>query len=498
MAAPAQRARGDDRGVLAPQVAETIAMLIPCAASCQRFVTALPASATTSALASLARLYAAPAVDVAWPNLVVRGPSLSSAASNDLAAIGALAPKSVIVSYKIKERSNLEVVAGIAPWITQMTFHLEGDAPDAATWAYYRTTLASCQRLETFVFLDDTAGYGALGGVFLELPRLTSLTLGVYCGYRGQRECHVTPDFTVRLTKWLQTRPVTHLAMDFLWLGLDPDSPRVLELCDAISSSTTLTTLKLNNVDIFENFLNGRPLPQHLKRLDWDVDDWEATNHTDAGWRNFVNALIDGPQLEHLGCKQFELLLEQDDVIEMLEGLSSLEAHCLGYDVASLMDLLDLLGNMSDVKQLEFKCANFEGDAPRVLFAAALSRPRLETFGMSMALLLAEEVRVFFQAVPQLPHRSLKHVDFSHHHLTVADVLAMLPTLNAATQYLETVQLQGSWHTDELAALATAVGQLPDRHFAVVPSARLATPAFFAQWRDYVHMVGSPLCLLCI
>ncbi|EQC27725.1 hypothetical protein SDRG_14476 [Saprolegnia diclina VS20] len=494
-----QRARGYDVGVLAPEIAEAIALFIPCAASFERFTKALPASATTSALASLARLFSEPALSIAWPNVEVRSPSLSRAAAKDLAAITALAPKRVVVSYKIENRKDLGIVAGIAPWITELTFYLGDESLfsviDAATWAYYRTTLASCQRLETFVLSDCSAGYGALDGVFFDLPCLTSLTIGAYNGFDGNLQCHVKPAFTAQLTKWLQTQPVTTLGLDFVWFGLDPDTPKVLALCDAISNCTTLTALRLNNVDVFAEFLNGRPLPERLKRLEWDVDDYDGTDDSQDGWDNFVAALVHGPQLQHLGCKHLDALMEEDDVLEKVEGLTSLEAHYVGRDVVGTLDVLQLLSNMPNLKHLQLKHSSFANETARMLFATVCTRSRLETFGLGSHQLEANDARQLFQVMPHVPNWPLKHLDLSEHDFDVDDIVAMLPTMNAAIKNLQVVQLQGEWGKKELAQFAAAVRALPDRHFVIVP--RWPHAAFRAQWSDIMPVSDtSPLCMV--
>ncbi|KDO32267.1 hypothetical protein SPRG_02746 [Saprolegnia parasitica CBS 223.65] len=449
--------------VLAPEITETIALLLPWPGAIAAFMGALPAWAKTPALAALSRLYSIPTVaSVAWPSITVLRPHFSSATSEDLAAVTALCPR-IHVSYAIGAHDDLAVAAGAASCITSLRFDIQ-DALNEATWAFFCSTISSCTRLESLDYTDRTGGHDALGGVFMDLPRLTSLSLG---SRMDSGEVHLTTGFCERFVTWLQTTSVVTLKLSHVTLDVEPASALCGALCDAIATSATLTSLALNNVNLFEGaFLHGRALPMSLTSLEWDKDDMYDDNGTDEGLDNFVAALIDGPHLRHLGCKRFEELWENDEVVEKLRHLTSLEVQEVDLEV------LELLTHMPDLEKLDVKGSILEYEVVHELVSVLCGCQNLRALTMKHNNLGPTDLELLLQHVPQMPR--LQHLDVSEHQLTMDDILGMLAALNTAATRLETIRLHGFWGPLEIEAFANAVAHLPQRQMALVP--RLPDP----------------------
>ncbi|EQC27749.1 hypothetical protein SDRG_14498 [Saprolegnia diclina VS20] len=449
--------------VLAPEITEMIALLLPGPDALVTFMGALPAWAKTPALAALSRLFSIPTLaSVAWPSITVRRPHLSSATSHDLAAVIPLRPR-IHVAYAISARDDFAVVAGAASCISSLRFDIQ-DALDQATWTFFRSTVASCTRLESLDYTDRTGGDNALGGVFMDLPRLTSLSLG---SRMDGSEVHLTTGFCERFAIWLQTMPVVTLKFGHVALDVEPTSALCGALCDAIASNDTLTSLALNNVNVFEGaFLHGRALPTNLTSLEWDKDDVHDDNGTDEGLANFVTALIEGPHLRHLGCKRFEELWEHDEVVEKLRHLTSLEVQAVDLEV------LELLTHLPDVEELNVKGSILEYEVVHELVSVLCSCQNLRALTMKHNNLGPTDLELVLQHVPQMPR--LQHLDVSEHQLTMDDILGMLAALNTAAMRLQTIRLHGFWGPLEIEAFANAVAHLPQRHVALVP--RLPDP----------------------
>ncbi|KDO32266.1 hypothetical protein SPRG_02745 [Saprolegnia parasitica CBS 223.65] len=408
-------ARGPDDSVFPPEIIEMIALMIPCPASFRRF-----------------------------PCIVVRSPDLSSAAVKDLGAIATLAPKSVVISYEIRKRQDFEIVAGIASRLTTLQIGFVADTTDSAfsyapysgSWTFYRTALASCQRLETLELTDSTGGMSALNGDFLDLPCLTSLTLAI----RGSREPLVSVDVLTRLATWVSTKPVKHLALKREVFGLSPDEPSILALCDAIASSTSLTSLRLHGVPPFNrHFLYGRRLPVHLKSLQWDPFH-DYVRSSAQGWRNFASAIRHGPQLDHLYCKHFDNFKGQDDaVLAKIRGLTSFRHANFGADGdrATSFRLLTLLGGMVHLKHLSLVAVSVDDDILRRVLSIVGSLRSLETLELNVAGVAPDEYRQLLMLILLSPQ--LHEVNLSMLEMPTDVVMATLPLLNVATEGLSTM-----------------------------------------------------------
>ncbi|EQC27750.1 hypothetical protein SDRG_14499 [Saprolegnia diclina VS20] len=472
---PKRLARGPDDSVFAPEIIETIARMIPCPASFRRFVRLLQSCAKTPALASLARLFCEPSIEIAWPSIVVHSPDLSSAAFKDLGAISTLAPKSVIISYAIKKRQDWEVVEGIASRITTLEINFERmttdpgcccDILDADTWAYYRTALASCQRLETLALIDSTGDMRALTTDFLDLPRLTSLTLAS----RGCNASTASPDMLTHLVTWVSTKPVTHLALQREVFGLRPNEPSMIALADAIASSTSLTFLRLHDVPLFStHFLYGRRLPVHLKSLVWDPFQYGAWNNV-QGWRNLASAIRHGPQLDHLYCKRSENFVGQDvAVLAKVQGLTSFQTSEFGDDPdrATSLRLLKLLGCMVYLKHLGLVAVCVDADIHRRIISVLGNMRALETLALDVAGVAPDEYRQLLMVISLSPR--LREVKLSAFEVPTDVVLATLPLLNVATEGLLTMYWEGVLCKSELPYFVEAAKKLRNRSFALMP-----------------------------
>ncbi|EQC27728.1 hypothetical protein SDRG_14479 [Saprolegnia diclina VS20] len=467
-----RRTRSTTSGVLLPEITEAIADLLSSSDDFTALLAALPEEAKTPALAAVSRLSTSPSMTVAWPSITVRSPKLDSATIQDLADATALGPR-IVIDYPITTRNDLGAVADIAANITSLTFNLTGAGK--AALSFFRSTIASCMHLESLELTDASGGRGliALNGDFFELAHLTSLAL------RGSGPWDGTPlpaDVCERLTHWLQTAPAVSLKLIDLGFAVEPGTPLCLALCDAISSSATLTTLALNQVSLFGGeFLHGRPLPKTLTSLEWDADEFAGDLHadTDEGWGNFLDALADGPQLKHLSCKKFEALLEHEELLEELEDLTSLSLHAMDVDQNSdtVPLFLQFLGNMLELNSLSLNTIGFCGKVARRLikalrFSQSLKELKLSAIGLTDDTMSAKDLKLLLQTVPKF--MCLAHLDVSEHGLDMKTFLEMLPTLNAAAQDLQTISIQGYWHQGDVEAFLDAVHQLPDRQFAIV------------------------------
>ncbi|EQC27727.1 hypothetical protein SDRG_14478 [Saprolegnia diclina VS20] len=477
-----QRARATDIGILLPEITQAIARLLPGPDAFAAFVAALPAWAKTPALAAIARLSTVPSMAVAWPTITVLGPELDSATTEDLVAATALGPY-IVIGYTIATRNDLAVVTAVASNITSLTFDLN-DASDK-TLRFFRSTIASC----TYLVSLELTNYGGgsvryLKGVFFKLAHLTSLAL---VGGLDWSELELSTGFGERLVHWLRTKPVVSLTMFAISFADVPGSPLCLALCDAISSSATLTTLALNNVNLLERgFLYERPLPVRLASLEWDKYEGRSSD-TSEMWDNFLSALAGGPQLTHFSCKHFVMLLHDKKIRHMLRGLSSLEIN----NCASHYEILDALKTMANLTTLSFRDVRFEVQLMRHLVPVLRKLPCLEVLkftGKSRWEELAMSTNDLAHLLRHVPRFAcLSHLDVSHDALDMATILGLLPTLNAAAKRLRTINLQGHWQPGDVEDFVEAVRRLPDRHFAIVLDAaaqhsEAATDARHEHW----------------
>ncbi|EQC31725.1 hypothetical protein, variant [Saprolegnia diclina VS20] len=486
MAARTQRARATHVGVLQPDITETIARLLPGPDAFAAFVAALPAWAKTPLLASIARLLVAPSMAVAWPTITVLSPQLDSATIEDLVAAATLGPCSIVIGYTIETHDDLAVVADVASSITSLKFDLDGTSK--TTLRFFRSTIASCTHLASLELKDSTWGEAlrTLKGVFFKLEHLTSLAL---LNSSGDGDVELSTGFCERLVHWLQTRPVVSLKMYAVHFADAPDSPLCLVLYDAISSSTTLA---LDCVNILEHsFMHQRPLPVHLTSLEWDPSDFDNAYQS---WYDFQGALEDGPQLTHLSCKNFVKLLDDDDdeIPRVLQGLSSLAIHCK----ATSYEVLNALKTMSNLTALVLQDIGFKGEVMRDFVGVLRKLPYLEVLkfpgdfkqvkdGDAMS---TTDVVHLLQHVPRFA--CLAHLDVADHKLDMTSILGLLPTLNAAAKRLQKIRLQSRWQQGDVEAFVAAVGQLLDRHFAIVFDPRVVDAATNAHHKLLIEKSG--------